>query len=222
MQAVDDSRVLLVSLLVGEDAFANYRCDRNITLGIDLSSLAKVLKCGNNTDSLTLMAEDSPDKVLVMFEDKQKDRISEYSLKLMDIESDFLDIDDMEYDTVIHLPAPDFQKVARDLSQLSDSLTILVTKDTVKFQADGDIGSGSVIVKPHTDLSDPDSSVKVELNKPVNLTFGLKYLLDVIKGSGLSTSITVKLADKTPALFEYKLPSGYLRFYLAPKFDDEE
>jgi proliferating cell nuclear antigen len=222
VQAVDDSRVLLVSLLIGEDTFSSYRCDRNITLGIDLTSLAKVLKCGNNSDSLTLIAEDSPDKVLVVFEDTQKDRISEYSLKLMDIESDFLDIDDMDYDSVVFLPSTDFQKIARDLSQLSDSLTILVTKDTVKFEADGDIGSGSVIVKPFTDVEKPETAVKVELNKPVNLTFGLKYLLDVIKGSGLSTSITVKLADKTPALFEYKLPSGYLRFYLAPKFEDEE
>lgn len=222
VQAVDDSRVLLVSLLVGEDAFSTYRCDRNITLGVDLSSLAKVLKCGNNSDSLTLIAEDTPDSVLVVFEDTEKDRISEYSLKLMDIESDFLNIDDMDYDSVITLPAPDFQKICRDLSQLSDSLTVLVTKDTVKYVANGDIGSGSVIVKPFTDLEKTENSVKVELNKAVNLTFGLKYLLDVIKGTSLASSITIKLADKTPALFEFKLSSGYLRFYLAPKFDEEE
>lgn len=213
---------MLVSLLVGEDAFQTYRCDRNITLGVDLSSLAKVLKCGNNSDSLTLIAEDSPDSFLVVFEDTVKDRISEYSLKLMDIESDFLNIDDMDYDSVITLPAVDFQKICRDLSQLSDSLTVLVTKDTVKYVANGDIGSGSVIVKPFTDLEKTENSVKVELNKAVNLTFGLKYLLDVIKGTSLSSTITIKLADKTPALFEFKLPSGYLRFYLAPKFDEEE
>lgn len=222
VQAVDDSRVLLVSLLVGEDAFSTYRCDRNITLGVDLSSLAKVLRCGNNSDSLTLIAEDTPDSVLVVFEDTEKDRISEYSLKLMDIESDFLNIDDMDYDSVITLPATDFQKICRDLSQLSDSLTVLVTKDTVKYVATGDIGSGSVIVKPFTDLDKTENSVKVELNRAVNLTFGLKYLLDIIKGTSLASSITIKLADKTPALFEFKLSSGYLRFYLAPKFDEEE
>jgi proliferating cell nuclear antigen len=222
VQAVDDSRVLLVSLLVGEEAFSSYRCDRSITLGVDLSSLAKVLKCGNTTDSLTLIAEDSPDSVLVLFEDTVKDRISEYSLKLMDIDSEFLNIDEMEFDSIITLPAADFQKTARDLSQLSDSLTILVTKDAVKFVAKGDISSGSVIVKPFTDLDKPETSVKVELNKAVDLTFGLKYILDIIKGTSLSTSITVKLADKTPALFEFKLPSGYLRYYLAPKFEEDE
>ena len=33
VQAVDDSRVLLVSLLVGQTAFSEYRCDRDVTLG---------------------------------------------------------------------------------------------------------------------------------------------------------------------------------------------
>lgn len=223
VQAVDDSRVLLVSLLIGQDAFSSYRCDRSITLGIDLNSFSKILKCGNNSDSLTLLADDDhPDSVMVVFEDTAKDRISEYKLKLMDIESDFLNIDDMDYDSVVTMPSAEFQKICRDLSQLSDSLTVAVTKDTVKFVSEGDIGSGSVIVKPLTDLDKTENSVKVDLTKPVDLSFGLKYLLDVIKGSSLSSSITVKLADKTPALFEFKLSSGYLRFYLAPKFDEEE
>lgn len=222
VQAVDDSRVLLVSLLIGEDGFSSYRCDRNITLGVDLSSLAKVLRCGNNTDSLTLIAEDSPDSVLVLFEDSEKDRISEYNLKLMEIDSEFLNIDDMDFDSIVTMPSAEFQKTTRDLAQLSDSLNIMVTKDAVKFNTKGDIASGSVVVKPFTDLDHPESSVKVELNKAVDLTFGLKYVLDIIKGSSLSTQISVKLADKAPALFEFKLPSGYLRFYLAPKFDEEE
>lgn len=222
VQAVDDSRVLLVSLLIGEDTFNSYRCDKNITLGVDLSSLAKVLRCGNNTDSLTLIAEDSPDSLLVLFEDTQKDRISEYSLKLMEIDSEFLNIDEMDFDSVVTLPSAEFQKNARDLAQLSDSLTILVTKDAIKLVSKGDISSGSIIIKPFTDLDNPESSVKFELNKPVDLTFGLKYILDIIKGSSLATQITIKLADKNPALFEFKLPSGYLRFYLAPKFDEDE
>ncbi|KAM9888882.1 hypothetical protein OXX69_012976, partial [Metschnikowia pulcherrima] len=43
VQAVDDSRVLLVSLLVGSSAFTDYRCDRDITLGIDLEPFSKII-----------------------------------------------------------------------------------------------------------------------------------------------------------------------------------
>lgn len=222
VQAVDDSRVLLVSLLIGSDSFSEYRCDRELTLGIDLKSFGKIIRCGANEDYLTLIAEDSPDSVALIFEDKTKDRTSEYSLKLMDIDSEFLKIDDMDFDSVITLPAAEFQKTCRDLSTLSESLQILVTKDSVKFAAKGDSGSGSIIIKPHTDLENPDHSVRVDLKQPVDLTFGLRFISDIIKATALSSTVTVKLSDKSPALFEYKLPSGYLRFYLAPKFDEEE
>ena len=50
-QAVDDSRVLLVSLEIGVEAFQEYRCDHPVTLGMDLTSLSKILRCGNNTDT---------------------------------------------------------------------------------------------------------------------------------------------------------------------------
>ncbi|OBA22939.1 proliferating cell nuclear antigen [Metschnikowia bicuspidata var. bicuspidata NRRL YB-4993] len=223
VQAVDDSRVLLVSLLVGLSAFAEYRCDRDITLGIDLDSFSKIIKCGNNDDYLTLLAEDSPDNVVTIFEDKKRERVSEYSLKLMDIDSEFLRIDDMQYDSVVNMASSEFAKVVRDLKNLSESLNITVTKDAVKFSAEGESGTGSVVLKPFTDIDNPDQSVSVNLENSVDLTFGLKYLSDIIKATSLSNTITIKLADKTPALFEYKLEAGgYLRFYLAPKFDEED
>lgn len=223
VQAVDDSRVLLVSLLVGKSAFSEYRCDRDITLGIDLDSFSKIIKCGNNEDYLTLLAEDSPDSVLTIFEDKKKERVSEYSLKLMNIDSEFLKIDDMDYDSVITMPLAEFAKIVRDLKNLSESLNIIVTKDSVKFSSEGETGSGSVVLKPYTDMDRPEESINVTLENAVDLTFGLKYLNDIIRATSLSLTITIKLADKTPALFEYKLDvGGYLRFYLAPKFDEDE
>lgn len=223
VQAVDDSRVLLVSLLVGESAFSEYRCDRDVTLGVDLELFSKIIKTANNEDYLTLLAEDSPDSMLTIFEDKKKERISEFSLKLMNIELEFLKIDDMDYDSVITMLSAEFAKIVRDLKNLSESMNIVVTKDSVKFNAEGESGTASVVIKPYTDMDSPDDSVAIHLESPVDLTFGLKYLNDIVKATSLTSTILIKLADKTPALFEYKLDvGGYLRFYLAPKFDEED
>lgn len=223
VQAVDDSRVLLVSLLVGSSAFTEYRCDRDLTLGIDMESFSKIVKCANNDDFLTLVAEDSPDLVLTIFEDKTKERVSEYALKLMDIDSEFLKIDEMDYDSVITMPSVDFAKIVRDLRNISESMKITVTKDSVKFAAEGDLGSALVVLKPYTNLDKPGENFTVNVDSPVMLTFGLKYLSDIVKATSLAPTITIKLADKTPALFEYKLDvGGYLRFYLAPKFEDDD
>lgn len=202
--------------------FQEFRCDRDMVLGLDLESFGKILRQGNNEDYLTLIAEDSPDSILIVFEDKKKDRISEFSLKLMDIDSDVLTIDEMDHDCSITMPSTDFAKIARDFKTMSESLQIIVVKESVKFKAEGQIGSGSVIFKPHTDIDKPDESIKIDVNNPVNLTFGAKYLNDIVKAATLSPTITIKLTDKAPALFEFKLPSGYLRYYLAPKFEDED
>lgn len=202
--------------------FSEFRCDRDLVLGLDLESFGKILKQGDNEDYLTIIAEDNPDSILVVFEDKKKDRISEFSLKLMDIDTDVLTIDEMETDCSITMPAADFSKIAKDFKTMSESLNIVVTKESVKFKAEGQIGSGSVIFKPFTDLETPDNSIKIDMNQPVDLSFGAKYLNDIVKAASLSSTITIKLTDKAPALFEFKLPSGYLRYYLAPKFDDED
>lgn len=52
------------------------RCDRNLTLGIPVASLQKLLKCAGNNDIITLKAEDSGEMLTLMFEDPKADRVS--------------------------------------------------------------------------------------------------------------------------------------------------
>ncbi|KAK3066535.1 DNA polymerase delta processivity factor, partial [Coniosporium uncinatum] len=61
LQAMDNSHVALVSMMLKSESFSPFRCDRNIALGINLTSLTKVLRCAQNEDILTLKAEDAPD-----------------------------------------------------------------------------------------------------------------------------------------------------------------
>ena len=40
------------------------------------------------------------------------------------------------------MPAGEFQRICRDLSQIGDSVVIACTKEGVKFSASGDLGTG--------------------------------------------------------------------------------
>ena len=92
LQAMDSSHVSLVGLLLRADGFDHFRRDRNISLGINLTSMGKVLKCCNNDDIVTLKADDQADTMTFMFENQNQDRISDFELKLMDIDSEHLGI----------------------------------------------------------------------------------------------------------------------------------
>lgn len=68
LQALDQSHVSLVALLLRQEGFESYRCDRSIPLGINIGSMTKILKCAGNDDSVTIQAEDDGDSVTFVFE----------------------------------------------------------------------------------------------------------------------------------------------------------
>jgi proliferating cell nuclear antigen len=118
---MDNSHVALVSMMLKAEMFSPFRCDRNIALGINLTSLTKVLRAAQNEDILTLKAEDAPDVVNLVFESSESDRLSEYDIKLMDIDQEHLGIPDTEYAATIEMPSAEFQRICRDLIAMSES-----------------------------------------------------------------------------------------------------
>ncbi|TVY55190.1 Proliferating cell nuclear antigen [Lachnellula cervina] len=223
LQAMDNSHVALVSMMLKAESFSPYRCDRNVALGVNLTSLTKVLRAASSEDILTIKAEDAPDVLNLVFESSESDRLSEYDLKLMDIDQEHLGIPDTEYAATISMPSADFRKICQDLMLLSESVSIEATKDGVKFTCAGDIGNGAVTLRSHTNVDKPDLNVDIELTEPVSLTFSLKYLVNFCKAAGLSKSVKLCLSNEVPLLVEYALAgNSYLRFYLAPKIGDDE
>ena len=71
LQAMDTSHVALVTLHLSSEGFEEYRCDKQMALGVKISNLVLVLKCGSNEDSLTLSCEDES-KLKIKFENKSK------------------------------------------------------------------------------------------------------------------------------------------------------
>lgn len=105
-----------------------------------------------------------------------------------------------------------------DLSLTSLLVAIECTKEGVSFKCTGDIGSGSVTLRSHSNVEKPDLNVDISLAEPVALTFSLKYLVNFCKASGLSERVKLCLSSEVPLLVEYALSNNsYLRFYLAPK-----
>ena len=72
LQAMDSSHVALVTMNLSAEGFEEYRCDKSMTLGVSISNLAKILRCGGNEDSLTLSCEEDPSKLKIKFENTSK------------------------------------------------------------------------------------------------------------------------------------------------------
>ena len=72
-------------------------------------------------------------------------------------------------------------------------------------------------------LKQPEQSTIIEMNEPVSLTFALRYMNSFTKATSLSETVAISLSSELPVVVEYKIAEmGYIRFYLAPKIEDEE
>ena len=54
LQAMDSSHVSLVAMQLRSDGFEHFRCDRNLSMGMNLGNMAKMLKCSGNDDTVTM------------------------------------------------------------------------------------------------------------------------------------------------------------------------
>lgn len=147
IQAMDTAHVALVSLLLHGDKFTKYTCERNCVLGLNLASLSKILKCSESDDSITIRHQNDTDFITLVFDSPDGSKTSEYQMKLMEIESESMGIPELDYRAKVQLPSAEFAKICRDMNIFGDTVAINVTKEGVRFRAQGDIGEGSAFFK---------------------------------------------------------------------------
>ncbi|WAR57262.1 hypothetical protein PtB15_8B309 [Puccinia triticina] len=164
LQAMDNSHVALVALQLRASGFGQYRCDRQMTLGINVPSFQKITKCAAPQDILTLRAFDDGDVLSIVAETLNTDRVAEYEMKMMDIDIEHLGIPETRYDAEVTLPSSEFNRIIRDLKEMGESIRIEATKEGVTFSANGDIGKGSVTLKHNADAK---KALKVDQDKDV-------------------------------------------------------
>ncbi|KAG8345170.1 Proliferating cell nuclear antigen N terminal domain [Trypanosoma vivax] len=165
IQAMDTSHVALVHMLLRDDCFTKYQCERNSVLGLNLASLSKVLKIVEATDSLTLRHEDDSDVVTLSSENVDKSRKCEYQLKLLEIEAQAMGIPEMDYKSTVTLSSQEFAKIVRDMTVFGDTVTIDIQREGVKFSSCGDVGEGYAFLRAAPDAvwrSKTETNVKAE------------------------------------------------------------
>ncbi|XP_073131274.1 proliferating cell nuclear antigen-like [Henckelia pumila] len=223
LQAMDSSHVALVAFLLRSEGFEHYRCDRNLTMGMNLGNMAKMLKCAGNDDIVTIKADDGTDTVTFMFESPSQDKIADFEMKLMDIDSEHLGIPETDSDAIVRMASAEFARICKDLSSIGDTVVISVTKEGVRFSTRGDIGIANIIWRQNSSVDNPEDATIIEMEQPVTQTFALRYLNAFAKATPLSSQVTVNMSADQPIVVEYKVAEvGYLRFYLAPKIEEEE
>jgi proliferating cell nuclear antigen len=238
---MDSSHVSLCAIVLKTEGFDHFRCDKSFALGMNFPNFAKILKCAGNDDVVTLRCEEDTDALTLVFESPNQDRISDFEFKLMDIETEHLGIPETEYKCSVRMPSGEFQRIIRDIAVFGDTCkwlscffdcslsnfafiigTIAVTKEGIRFSATGDLGTGNILLKKNTVVDKDEEAVMIDMQEPVELNFALRYLTLFTKATALGPTVTLSLSPDIPVVIEYPVGNlGHIRYYLAPKIDEE-
>lgn len=202
--AFDVARVTLVHMFMSAENFEEYSCKKEIYVGINVLNMFKLLKSISNNDILSMSVTDETLNVILTNDSKKS--TSKFSIKLLDLNEDILDIPDIEMPILTSIPSLDFQKIVRDMSLISDDVKITREKNIIRFESDGDFASKM------TQIEQTDT-----IDKKIQGVFSLKYLSMFTKATILCPVVQIlQNDDESPAVFKYNIANlGELRFYLA-------
>jgi proliferating cell nuclear antigen len=224
IQSMDSSHAVLITLSLFADGFLTYECTEDIRIGLNLTVLSKIIKCAENTDSITIESDAEKDSVYLTIESQNGNRRSTFELRKIDIESDYIDIPETEYACSLKMPCSQFQKVIRDLSSLGDTCSIRIRQDDVSFGTIGELGNVSIILQQdRTCKKEMDQTIidTTKTDTDVKMMFSLRHLGHFAK-SGISDQVEIYMTGDMPLHISYDLQDiGSIGFYLAPKIMDD-
>ena len=76
-----------------------------------------------------------------MFESPNQEKISDFEMKLMVIDSEHLGIPETEYNGEVTMPSGEFQKICRDLKEFGETMQVKASKEGITFSVQGDVGA---------------------------------------------------------------------------------
>jgi len=219
---MDKTHTILVHLLLKAENFEFYECKYDkIIIGVNMFHLFKLVTSIDNDDTLTIYIEndDYLDGVVtelgLKFENGDIKQSKIQKLKLIEPESEELEIPDVQFSSIINIPSSDFQKIIRDLANISEKLEIKSVGNELIFKCCGTYAKAEI---RRTETTGSLQFIqKQDSNNIVQGEFSLKNLVYFIKCTNLCNQIEIYLENNRPLIVKYSVASlGDIKLCLAP------
>ena len=220
---MDKTHTILVNLSLKSENFEFFECKRDkIIIGVNMIHLFKLITSIDNDDTLTIYIEneDYNDGVVthlgLKFENGEIQQCKIQKLKLIEPEHDELQIpQDVVFSCILNIPSSDFQKIIRDLANISEKLEIKSVDDELIFKCDGQFAKAEI--RRTENNGNMQFIQKQNDSKIIQGEFSLKNLSYFIKCTNLCNQIEIYLENNKPLIVKYNVASlGDIKLCLAP------
>lgn len=238
ISTMDNSKVSLTYVKLRAEKFEKYYCEKPVIIGIDTSTLFKVIKYCNRRETITFyIVESDQDKLGVELSDPFMGKIKDYKIPLLALDDKIANIHSMEFDYIINIPSVQFQQIIKDIHLLDGKIVEIksIGKQIIFNCTDG-IAEFKTSISEIDEKLNKDQKLLLQQNgedikcikfeksneKIVQGKFKLSYLMNFIKASHLCENMNILLTNDKPLILEYFVADlGILRCLLSSHFSTE-
>jgi proliferating cell nuclear antigen len=221
LQTMDSSRVSIIELNINKAWFDLYKCEAGVVLGIPVNILFKILNVREKVQSIQLIYESNGrDTLSIHFTSDDKTIFNKYfQCPLLDIETETMQIPDIEYSAEFSLPSTMFSTLINQLKTFGDSLDISCTEEQIEMAANSS-ENGKMSVQVNIDDL---SAFSINEGEKLSLSFSLTQLHNISMFHKVAKEVSLGLCDQYPMAINYLFGEECsLRAFLAPKIVDTD
>lgn len=207
LTAIDPANVAMIYFKIPINLFSEFDVEKEEELGINLDNLKAVLRRCKPGSSLILERHENTLRLGI------HDRIKrDFSLALIDIESEEKSLPEWEFNSVIHINSDSFVEVIEDCTVVSDACTFIAEPNKFVVESHG-LNSARAEF----------SSDEVEIHSGNSIArFSLEYLNKFVKGAKISNRATLSFSDNHPMRLDFHTGAVVLSFVLAPRIEQDD
>lgn len=214
---MDHHRIILINLKLHSDRFCIYKFKNSekMIIGVNPTHLHKMLKMIKKKDSVQLFIDDkNPTDLGIKVIPKENSRVTTSFVKIQEYQN--IDIDIPEgYSKPVIVSSPEFQKMSKDLVNISTIVTVVSKGFHIRFKCDG-----SGVMRRQVDFGETDDSEDSDDDSSEEETeyvqdFNTAQLTRITKLAGLSSNMQIFPKEGLPLLFRSDIGSlGSISIYI--------
>ncbi|MHA1265709.1 MAG: proliferating cell nuclear antigen (pcna) [Candidatus Helarchaeota archaeon] len=212
VKAMDPSHVAMVDLEMPPEAFEDLKSDGTSLLRINLTDLNRFMKRGVGSETIELSLDQKQNKLKILFKKGKSRRTFKLGLITEDEEEE-LPNPKLDLNAKFTLDTDDFQRAIKDAQIIGDFINFTISDNVLILEASGDSGDVTIEFEDLVDLSTKGKETAL---------YSLEYLVDIIKASSVSNTVSVEFSTEMPIKFKFQLDPGQLTYLLAPRVETEE
>jgi proliferating cell nuclear antigen len=226
--AMNISTSVLIKLKIPASSFDTYYCKpkngKQLLVGVNMNSFYKLIKTMSNEDNLTLYIDENDiNNLCIKLENGEKNLITTYKLKLLELSDTIIPIPDATFPFMISIPSDRFHKIIRDTSSIAEYIDIkfIDTQDnpnTLMFSCRGEFASQVTTFTDKTSGFFISKTEEVDKNDTiVQGLYDLKNLTLFSKCGNLCNNIELYMMNKYPLFIKYQVGNlGNVYLVLSP------